>query len=315
MTSILKGIDKMNDKKNKLIINVLNYKKPYAFIDIETYGDIESALPYDISIYIVDNDKIIKKFCILYRKCFTSKEYQNKCYYKDKLPLYLYQQGLIENKDIEFTYHIEQKTMCEKVNEIIDTYNISLIIGYNISFDYRAINRLYDIVNDEVRSIKANYKLFGISYKDIPKTISNKFKKVNYFDLWYGITELFKQNQMLYLQYVIFCLENDFMTESYKNISTNEDTMYKFFEDFLHSEYHIGFKDIEDEIKLFKRFKHRLRLVFNKQHILRLNSKVSVREFCKSGLYNLVHIKQVLIDNDMYKDFEDKFIEFESLQD
>lgn len=305
----------MNDKKNQLIINVLNYKKQYAFIDIETYGDINDALPYDISIYIVKNDIVIKKFCILYRKVFTSKEYQNKCYYKDKLPMYLYQQGLKDNEDIEFSYHTEQKSICLKVNEIIETYNISLIIGYNISFDYRAINRLYSIVNDECKSIKNNYKLFGLKYKEIPKTIDNKFKKVNYFDLWYGIIELFKHNFALYLQYVLFCLDNDFITESYKNISSNEETMYKFFEDLLHNEYHIGFKDIEDEMILFKRFKHQLRKIFfYKKKFLQLNTKVSMKEFSKNGIFNLDYIKKLLIKMNLFDKYKDKFEEYESLR-
>lgn len=296
------------DKNNKLLINVLNYKKYYAFVDIESYNDISSALPYDISIYIMLGDTIIEKYCILYIDVFNDDDIQNKCYYKNKIPMYEYQQHLEENKDIDFIY-LSKYEMCRKLNDIINKYDIRLIIGYNIGFDYRAINRLYTNVNNTIRRNRRRHKDFKIDYRSIPSLLKNDFKKVNYFDVWYGLTELFIKNPILYLGYARYCIENDFITDSYKSISSREEIMFKYFIDQLATEWHLGFKDVIDEIQLFKHFKQMLRTrIFDKKHILQLNSKAKI------GIYSLDYVKRLLKQYNCFDQYKDKFDFYASMQ-
>ena len=292
----------IKEKQNKLPINILNYKKYYAFIDIESYNDINNALPYDISIYIMQNNVVIKKYCLLYIDVFNDLDKQEKCFYKDKIPQYEYQQHLKENNDIDFVY-LSKYDLCKYVNQIISTYNISLIIGYNVNFDYKAINRLYSNVNITTKINKRRYKDFKMDYKSILPTIKNEFQKVNYLDLWYVITELFTMDDLLYLGYIEFCLQNDLLTPSSKYISSKEEHIFNYMIDATHQEYHLGFKDVNDEIQLYKHIKQllRTRILLNKKHILKLNTKAKI------SIYNLIYVKQLLKKYDKYDLYKDKF--------
>lgn len=300
-------INKQN-KKNKLPINILTYKKYYAFIDIESYNDIANALPYDISIYIMLNDEVIEKYCILYVDCFIDDDIEKNCYFRDKIPLYEYQQHLEENKDIQFIYLSKYDMLC-KINEIFTRYNIKLIIGYNVNFDYRAINRLYTNVNNTIKRKKRRFRDLNLIYKDIPPIIKNHFTPVNYFDLYYGITELFIANELMFLQYIIFTLENDLITESFKSISSKEEHIYMFYIDMTHKEWHLGFKDIIDEIQLYKHFKQLLRTrLLNKKHFLQLNTNA------KKSIYNLINIKRILKKYGLYDKYKDKLDYYKTMQ-
>lgn len=291
----------IKEKQNKLPINILNYKKYYAFIDIESYNDINNALPYDISIYIMQNNVVIKKYCLLYIDVFNDLDKQEKCFYKDKIPQYEYQQHLKENNDIDFVY-LSKYDLCKYVNQIISTYNISLIIGYNVNFDYKAINRLYSNVNITTKINKRRYKDFKMDYKSILPTIKNEFQKVNYLDLWYVITELFTMDDLLYLGYIEFCLQNDLLTPSSKYISSKEEHIFNYMIDATHQEYHLGFKDVIDEIQLYKHIKQllRTRILLNKKHILKLNTKAKI------SIYNLIYVKQLLKKYNKYDLYKDK---------
>lgn len=291
----------IKEKQNKLPINILNYKKYYAFIDIESYNDINSALPYDISIYIMQNNVVIKKYCLLYIDVFNDLDKQEKCFFKDKIPQYEYQQHLKENNDIDFVY-LSKYDLCKYVNQIISTYNISLIIGYNVNFDYKAINRLYSNVNTTIKINKRRYKDFKMDYKSILPTIKNEFQKVNYLDLWYVITELFAMDDLLYLGYIEFCLQNDLLTPSSKYISSKEEHIFNYMIDATHQEYHLGFKDVIDEIQLYKHIKQllRTRILLNKKHILKLNTKAKI------SIYNLIYVKQLLKKYNKYDLYKDK---------
>jgi hypothetical protein len=290
----------IKEKQNKLPINILNYKKYYAFIDIESYNDINYALPYDISIYIMLGNEVIKKYCLLYIDVFNDLDRQDKCYYKDKIPQYEYQQHLKENKDIEFVY-LSKYDLCKYVNNIINKYNISLIIGYNINFDYKAINRLYSNVNTTIKINKRRYKDFKLDYKSILPTIKNEFQKVNYLDLWYVITELFTINDLLYLGYIEFCLKNDYLTPSSKYISSKEEHIFNYLIDATHQEWHLGFKDVIDEIQVYKHIKQLIRTrILDRKQLLKLNTKAKI------SIYNLNYVKQLLKKYNKYDLYKDK---------
>ena len=141
-----------------------------------------------------------------------------------------------------------------------------------------------------------------MDYKSILPTIKNEFQKVNYLDLWYVITELFTLNDLLYLGYIEFCLQNDLLTPSSKYISSKEEHIFNYMIDATHQEYHLGFKDVIDEIQVYKHIKQLLRTRFlQKKHILKLNTKAKI------SIYNLIYVKQLLKKYDKYDLYKDKF--------
>lgn len=75
--------------KTKLNYNIVRYKSNYAVLDIESFNDINNARPYDISITILNNKhEKLDTYCLLLEDIITKPEFQENCYYKDKLGYY-----------------------------------------------------------------------------------------------------------------------------------------------------------------------------------------------------------------------------------
>lgn len=295
-------------KETNKRINLLRYKKRYAFIDVETYNEIKDALPYDISIYILEGKKVIEKYCILFRDVFEDRDLMKKCYYKMKLPLYKYELKQPENADIIADY-LDKIEMVLTLNDILEKHNISVIVGYNVNFDYTAINRLYANARDIIKNRKLNYKDYKLNYKTIPSQPKNRFKRVQRLDLWKVFIDIMKVNEQLRKQYYDFCLSNFYLTESGKCISTSEETVYRFFVNLSHEEYHIGFKDIEDEIQLkdaLLQVNARASL-WNKVNTY-LNTTIDSSVF-KNGIFSLKYIENYYKLNDLigYSNFKSIF--------
>jgi hypothetical protein len=107
---------------------------------------------------------------------------------------------------------------------------------------------------------------------------------------------------LLYLGYIEFCLQNDYLTPSNNYISSKEEHIYNYLIDATHQEYHLGFKDVIDEIQVYKQIKQLLRTRFlQKKHILKLNTKAKI------SIYNLNYVKQLLKKYNKYDLYKDKF--------
>ena len=280
-------------KNNKLQYNVIKYKGNYAVLDIESFNDIDKARPYDISLAILNNKhQIIDIYCLLNKDIMLKPELQENCYYKDKLGYYFL--DLKDNKDkIKFVFGNGYE-LCNTLNNIINDYDIKLIKGYNIDFDYKAINRYYNDVNNAIRLKRKWYKELGLSYKKIPNLIHNDFKKVNCFDIMLGYTTLLQSSLIYRLGYEKFCIDNDFLSDSLKNISSKEDHIYRYFINATHEEAHIGYKDVFDEIELDKKLRQLVHTKELKSSTLLLNTKVDKKVYFKNGLFEINRVKQEL---------------------
>lgn len=285
-------------KKTKLNYNIVRYKSNYAMIDVETFNDVKKGqrvFPYDISIAILNNKhEIIDFYCLLLEDVIVKPLFQESCYYKDKLPLYFSElSNKKTRKQIKFFVGTAYEIV-KRLNDIINKYDIKLIKGYNIGFDYSAINNLYDSVNNSIRIQKKWHNEIDIDYSTIQPLIHNEFKKVNCFDLMYAYTTLLQNNLSLRLEYERYCIENNYLTEKGACISSKEDTMYKFFINSDQTEWHLGFKDVIDEIELDKQLRHYVKTRHLKSDCLTLNTKVSSCVYKNNGLYTLTRINKEL---------------------
>lgn len=76
-------------EKTKLNYNIVRYKSNYAVLDIESFNEIQNARPYDISITILNNKhEKLDTYCLLLEDIIIKPEFQENCYYKDKLGYY-----------------------------------------------------------------------------------------------------------------------------------------------------------------------------------------------------------------------------------
>ena len=166
-------------KKTKLNYNIVRYKSNYAVLDIESFNEIQNARPYDISITILNNKhEKLDTYCLLLEDIIIKPEFQENCYYKDKLGFYFVEFDKKSNKDIKFVIGNAYKIL-STLNDIINKYDIKLIKGYNIGFDYSAINRLYEDVNNSIRIQKKWFKVLNKDYKKRrnKKIISDNIQK------------------------------------------------------------------------------------------------------------------------------------------
>jgi len=285
-------------KKTKLNYNIVRYKSNYAMIDVETFNDVKKSkyvVPYDISIAILNNKHEIIDFqCLLLKDIFTKQYLQDNCYYKDKLPLYFSElNNKKTKKQVKFFIGSDYEIL-NKLNDIINKYDIKLIKGFNIGFDYNAINKLYDSVNNSIRIEKKWHNELNVNYSTIKPLIHNEFKKVNCFDLMYAYTTLLQNNLSLRLEYERYCIENNYLTDSGTCISSKEDTMYKFFINSDQTEWHLGFKDVIDEIELDKQLRHYVKTRHLKSDCLTLNTKVNSMVYRNNGLYTITRVNKEL---------------------
>jgi hypothetical protein len=271
--------------KNKLPINIRKYKNYYVVIDCETYGEISKARLYELTIDVYNKEhKLVKSYVLMYRDVFINPALQDSCYYKDKLPLYFEEFTKEENKDRDFFFG-DYYEIATKLNDIITMYNIKLMYAYNAKFDYDVINRMYEDVNNSIRIQKRNYKVLNIDYKTIPNLLHNNFKSINWFDIAYGYYVLDFTNEYMLIAYASYCLSNNYLTETFMNISTKEDTRYRYHIDADHEEWHIGFKDTEDEHKLILRLIQFVKSGVLDTRKLFLNTSVPQKAYRK-GLYD-----------------------------
>lgn len=280
--------------KNKLLFNPLKVNQP-VFFDIETYNSINSALPHDLALIIFNKrvNKVEYKKCLLSKLIFTNSELEDTVYFKNKLPIY-WNNIILDKENKTHIYELlTNLEMCLRLNDIIEEKNIKTIIGFNISFDYVSINRLYDKVNSNISLLRKQYKVLGIKYKDIPHKIYNGFKKVNYFDIYTFLTALLEENEKLRIEFYEFCVVNHFYTESLKCICSGEEYFYRCFIDFDIIEQHMGLEDCLDEGELWKWLIQQIKRGKLKRNIT-LNTKISKTCYYKTGVYSIYRVLREL---------------------
>lgn len=276
--------------KNKLPINIKKYKNYYVVIDCETYGDINTARLYELTCDVYNNKhELIKSYVLLYKDVFINPALQDSCYYKDKLPLYFkFFEEEKNNEKREFVFG-DYYELASKLNDIITMYDLKLMLAYNANFDYKVINRMYEDVNNSIRIQKKNFKVLNIDYKSIPNLVHNNFKGINWLDIAFIYYVLDFYNELIRISYSAFCIENEYFTDSALNISTKEDTRFRYHIDADHVEWHIGFKDTEDEHKLYLKAIQFAKTKMLDTKKLTLNTSVPRKAYIK-GIYDIKKI-------------------------
>ena len=280
--------------KNPLWFNPLT-KEETCFLDIETYNPIQFALPHDIGLVLYDKKlkKIHYKKCLLSKLIFENTELEDNVYFKNKLPIY-WDKMIEDQKSKTHIYELlDNVNLCLRLNDIIEDHNIKTIIGFNVAFDYTAINRLYDRVNRNITIQRKQFKLLHKSYRDIPHKVYNGFKKVNYFDIYPYLTALLEENPDLKLEFYKFCVVNHLYTDSFKCISTGEEIFYRCFVDYDTIEQHMGLDDCIDECELWKWFLQQVKKGKLKKRMT-LNTKISKTCYSKYGIYSCYRVLREL---------------------
>lgn len=201
-----------NRAKTLTPIKLTNTRRKCLLIDTETIGDImkgEKAFPYDISILLLQNQDIRHQQCWINRNIFRNEYAMSNAFYRNKIPYY---NESIET-DIRF-YEENDQDILNALNDFIIEHKITYFMAYNVVFDYKSINNLYDM--------------------DKHSKIKNKFKHLYLVDIWKIATDIIKTFPSLYEQYMLFCYDNELYSRDAQtgqvkhNVSTSAETMAKF---------------------------------------------------------------------------------------
>lgn len=114
-----------------------NRKTYYLICDTETFGEIESPIPYNAAFAIIDKyGKIYEKKNLLIEENWENKEMMATAYYASKIPQYEEQlaNGEIEEVSIRECFYI--------LRELMNKYDANVFIAHNARFDVRALNNL-----------------------------------------------------------------------------------------------------------------------------------------------------------------------------
>ena len=191
-------------------------KNMYAIIDTETAGGLYNPLVYDVSVIIFDkkNNEYFRKNWLI-SEVWQNETLMNSAYYAWKMPLY---------KNFETVTVNMFQFICEFVN-ILNEYNVTHLLAYNLNFDIKALNNT---------SKKYNQCEF------IGENLQN-------LDVWSMACELICNTD----KYKNFCEINDYKSEK-GNYKTSAEIVYRYMtnnHDF--DESHTSMKDCEIEKEIF----------------------------------------------------------------
>ena len=116
-------------------------KKMYLVLDTETQGNLGNQIAYDIGFAIIDREgRVYHSAHYLVKETFSNLPAMATAYYSEKFPEYIdrvYQQRI---KPKKFT------KIVRKINELVETYNISTIAAYNLPFDIAAMKNTAKLI-------------------------------------------------------------------------------------------------------------------------------------------------------------------------
>ena len=191
-------------------------KNVYAIIDTETANSIFSPLVYDVSVIIFDkkNNEYFRKNWLI-SEVWQNETLMNSAYYAWKMPLY---------ENFETTKINMFGFICEFI-ELIEEYNVTHLIAYNLPFDIRALN------NTSMKYIQGEF-------------IGENIEKL---DVWSVACELLCNTE----KYKKFCKENGYISEK-GNYKTSAEIVYRYITNNKNfDESHTSLKDCEIEKEIF----------------------------------------------------------------
>ena len=211
-------------------------KKKFLVIDVETCGDLDTPLVYDIGGAVIDKDgKIYEFFSFVIPEIFYGcKELMQSAYYAHKIPSYKWDLLCGRRRVADFMQ------MRDFVLYLLKKYNIKVFLAYNARFDRGALNNTLQFLTDGKEKYFLPYEIDVQCIWTMAKDTICKQKT-----------------------YKKFCLENGFLTER-GNIKTSAEVVYRYMTfDKEFTESHTGLEDVKIESRIYalcRRQKKKMRL-------------------------------------------------------
>lgn len=119
-------------------------KEKYIVLDVETAGNFDCPLVYDIGYIVTDkSNQIYSSKHLIIKEIFNDIGLMETAYYYAKRGKYL--QMIENNQAILVTFNQAR----EIIFNDIKTFNITKMYAYNAAFDYGALNSTMDSLNKE----------------------------------------------------------------------------------------------------------------------------------------------------------------------
>lgn len=260
-------------------VNLSKNKRNWLLIDTETIGDItkgEKAYPYDISFLMVRLKKILHQVCYINSDIFDEKYLMENAFYKNKIPFY----NLALKNDKRYIKKHDKDILLE-LNNFIKKNNITYFVAFNVKFDYNSINNLYEITG----------------YKE------NYFKKLYVVDVWKIATDIVAMFPELYECFMLFCYNNNYITESGLNVRTNAECFNRFVNnDTTFIECHTGLEDTLCEVNILLKMLWYYEKHTGKDYYYKLDTIFNGhKKIFNGGIFNTSHIPYILEKHNLTK--------------
>lgn len=227
MKKIIKG-KRINIEKVKYLL----------FTDTETIGSIntknhEGVVPFEIGVKVYDNinQKVVFSRSFIVQKIFNNRYAMLGSFSANKYPQY---KEVISNDKINY-FMGSVKTIFEKIQRLIDKYDIKIMVAHNGDFDKNALSRLGKDFN--IESPFDNLDL--LDTMEISTIITNTKKYCDYCKANKDIIDKAKK-------------ESAFMTGSGRVRLTAQAIYSYIINNPQYQESHTALNDIDDEIRIYQ---------------------------------------------------------------
>lgn len=153
-------------------------KKQYKIIlDVETTGDTNFPLVYDLGYMVVDNKGVVyeKRSYVVNDIFFGEEKKMRTAYYCDKLPQYY--EGLATGKWIKADF----LDIYKEFNNLVNKYGVSSVCAYNCAFDQRALNYTMEYLSNGFRKWFFPYGIeFECVWSQFCQTYANTVKYIKW---------------------------------------------------------------------------------------------------------------------------------------
>lgn len=225
MKKIIKG-KRINIDKVKYLL----------FTDTETIGSIfapDGVFPFEIGVKVYDlkNQKVVYARSFIVNKFFNNKYIMLSSFSASKYPQYL---EVVENDKVNY-YKGSVKSIFEKIQRLIDKFNISIMVAHNGDFDKKALDRLGEDAN--IESPFNNLDL--LDTMQISTIITDTKKYCDYCKANKDIIDKVKKESL-------------FLTNSGRVRLTAQAIYSYIINNPQYQESHTALNDIDDEIRIFQ---------------------------------------------------------------
>lgn len=194
--------------------------KLYLLVDVETAGDIQSPLIYDLGVAVVNGrGEILESYSFIISEIFDKAGLMESAYYAKKIPSYIEELNQNLHKKVKF------KEAIQVVNDLIERYELKTISAYNLAFDLRALNNTSKYLTKK----------------------SLEFEKMEKLCIWGLACEvIFTQKT-----YQKVAIREGWFNPATKNLKTTAEHAFRYITgDYQFMEAHKGLEDVEIEAQI-----------------------------------------------------------------